>query len=244
MAIRETLPPPPQRPPPEAAPRGRSRRPAPQPVGSSRRPRWGIVAGWPRPRTATAARAASAARARRGIARARSATRIVAFWRKAYEDNVTGLSGMVAYSLLLSIFPFALVALFIGGRLLRSEDPAGLPCSTTSSGSSRPLRSRRCSEARAAAARDRRPTAGIAAIAAAVWFGASFWGALDTAFCRIYHCPVPAVGAAEAVRARDARHRAGVRRHDGGACRRSRRCWSRAPRTCRSGCPTSAGSST
>ena len=30
-------------------------------------------------------------------------------------------------------------------------------------------------------------TAGILAIAAAVWFAASFWGALDTAFCRIYH---------------------------------------------------------
>ena len=23
---------------------------------------------------------------------------------------------------------------------------------------------------------------------AAIWFGSSFWGALDTAFCRIYHC--------------------------------------------------------
>jgi uncharacterized BrkB/YihY/UPF0761 family membrane protein len=32
-------------------------------------------------------------------------------------------------------------------------------------------------------------SAGIAALAAAVWFAASFWGALDTAFCRIYHRP-------------------------------------------------------
>ena len=29
---------------------------------------------------------------------------LAAFWRKAYEDNLTGLSSMVAYNLLLSIF--------------------------------------------------------------------------------------------------------------------------------------------
>ena len=28
---------------------------------------------------------------------------------------------------------------------------------------------------------------GLAALVAGVWIGASFWGALDTAFCRIYH---------------------------------------------------------
>ena len=46
---------------------------------------------------------------------------VVGFWRKAYEENITGLSGMVAYNLLLSIFPFALVVLFIAGRVFRSE---------------------------------------------------------------------------------------------------------------------------
>jgi membrane protein len=112
---------------------------------------------------------------------------LVAFWRKAYEDNLTGLSGMVAYSLLLSIFPFALVALFVGGRLLRSEDlqvsvledlkqifPTAAE-STLSEGVRR--------------LRETSTTAGLAAIGASIWFGASFWGALDTAFCRIYHRP-------------------------------------------------------
>jgi membrane protein len=28
---------------------------------------------------------------------------------------------------------------------------------------------------------------GIVALVASIWFGSSFWGALDTAFCRIYH---------------------------------------------------------
>src|SRR5215210_8574195 len=46
----------------------------------------------------------------------------VAFWRKAYEDNVTGMAAMVAYNLLLSVFPLALVALFVAGRILASED--------------------------------------------------------------------------------------------------------------------------
>jgi membrane protein len=111
---------------------------------------------------------------------------IAAFWRKAYEENVTGLSGMVAYNLLLSIFPFALVVLFIGGRVLRSEElQASLladlqrifptAADTTLSEGIRRLQ-------------ETSPTVGIAALVASVWFGSSFWGALDTAFCRIYHC--------------------------------------------------------
>ena len=32
-------------------------------------------------------------------------------------------------------------------------------------------------------------TVGIVALVASLWVGASFWGALDTAFCRIYHLP-------------------------------------------------------
>ena len=51
---------------------------------------------------------------------------VASFWGKAYEDNLTGLSSMVAYNLLLSIFPLALVALFIAGRILRSRGGPGL----------------------------------------------------------------------------------------------------------------------
>src|SRR5207342_1381737 len=42
------------------------------------------------------------------------------FYRKAYEDNVTGLAGMVAYNMLLSVLPLALIALFVGGQVLQS----------------------------------------------------------------------------------------------------------------------------
>jgi len=128
----------------------------------------------------TAGRAARATPARR----VRGA--LVAFWRKGYEDNLTGLSGMVAYNLLLSEFPFALVALFVAGRVLRSEDlqtsvlldlrrifPTAAE-STLSEGVRR--------------LQETSTSVGIAAFVGSIWFGSSFWGALDTAFCRIYHC--------------------------------------------------------
>jgi membrane protein len=111
---------------------------------------------------------------------------VVAFWRKGYEDNLTGLSGMVAYNLLLSVFPFALVALFIAGRVLRSEELQAsvltdlkrvFPSAAESTLSEGIRRLERTS-----------PTVGIAAVLASIWFGMSFWGALDTAFCRIYKC--------------------------------------------------------
>jgi membrane protein len=119
------------------------------------------------------------------MGRARAA--VVSFWQKAYEDNLTGLASMVAYNLLLSIFPIALVALFVAGRVLRSEDLQDsvlldlqqvfpTAAETTLNSAVRRLQSSSTS-------------AGIAALAAAVWFASSFWGALDTAFCRIYHRP-------------------------------------------------------
>lgn len=108
------------------------------------------------------------------------------FYRKAYEENVTGLSGMVAYNLLLSVFPLALLALFIAGRVLESgdleqsilQDLQQLFPSAADGTLERTLdRVRNSSN-----------TLGIVAFVASIWIGSSFWGALDTAFCRIYHC--------------------------------------------------------
>jgi membrane protein len=107
------------------------------------------------------------------------------FYWKAYQDNLTGLSAMVAYNLLLSIFPLALLALFIAGKLLNSGeledsvlkdmrhlfpniDPGQLEnILTRVKNSSAGL--------------------GIGALVTSIWIGSSFWGALDTAFCHIYH---------------------------------------------------------
>ena len=110
---------------------------------------------------------------------------LATFYRKAYEDNLTGLSGMVAYNLLLSVFPLALLALFIAGRVLRSheleqsilQDLRQLFPSATDDTLLRTLQR----------VRDSSNTFGVIALVSSIWVGSSFWGAIDTAFCRIYH---------------------------------------------------------
>jgi membrane protein len=107
------------------------------------------------------------------------------FWRKAYDDNLTGMAAMVAYNMMLSVFPLALVGLFVAGRVLSSEDVEAsvvedlerlFPDATEGTLIDGLRRVRESST-----------TVGIVAIVAATWFATSFWGALDTAFCRIYH---------------------------------------------------------
>jgi YihY family inner membrane protein len=107
------------------------------------------------------------------------------FYRKAYEDNLTGLSGMVAYNLLLSLFPLALLALFIASRILRSGELE----SSIFSDLQRLFPT--AAEDTITSALNKVKTSstgiGVVAVITSVWFGSSFWGALDTAFCRIYH---------------------------------------------------------
>lgn len=117
----------------------------------------------------------------------RKRTWLVAFWRRAYRENVTGLSAMVAYNLMLAVFPFTLLVLFIGGQVLKIK---GVETSVlndlqrlfpnTESGTITDVLAR---------IRDNSATIGIAAFVGSIWIGASFWGAMDTAFCRIYHVP-------------------------------------------------------
>jgi membrane protein len=117
------------------------------------------------------------------MGRARAAA--VNFWRKAYEDNLTGLAAMVAYNLLLSIFPVALVALWVAGRILRSaelQDSVLLDLQQLF-----PSAAENTLSAAIRRLQQSSTTTGILAIIAAAWFAASFWGSLDTAFCQIYH---------------------------------------------------------
>lgn len=110
-----------------------------------------------------------------------------AFWNRAYRENVTGLAAMVAYNLMLAVFPFTLLVLFIGGQVLKIH---GVETSVltdlqrlfpnTESGTLEDVLSR---------IENNTATIGIAAFAGSIWIGASFWGAMDTAFCRIYHVP-------------------------------------------------------
>ncbi len=108
-----------------------------------------------------------------------------AFWERAYRENVTGLSAMVAYNLMLAIFPFALLVLFVFGQVLRIggveegvlNDLQRLFPNVEQQTLTDALNR----------IQDNSATIGIAAFVGSLWIGASFWGAMDTAFCRIYH---------------------------------------------------------
>jgi YihY family inner membrane protein len=92
---------------------------------------------------------------------------------------------MVAYNLALALFPFVLLVLFIFGQVIDNADVREsvirdlqqiFPAAEQDSLSGVLDRIRSSSA-----------TIGVVAAIAAVWIGASFWGAMDTAFCRIYH---------------------------------------------------------
>jgi YihY family inner membrane protein len=117
----------------------------------------------------------------------RSRSWLSAFWQRAYTENVTGLAAMVAYNLMLAVFPFTLLVLFIGGQVLKIHgvetsvlnDLQRLFPNTESQTLADVLNRIENNSA----------TIGIAAFLGSLWIGASFWGAMDTAFCRIYHVP-------------------------------------------------------
>lgn len=117
--------------------------------------------------------------------RCRARAAIAAFLRKAYEDGITGLAAMVAYNLLLSIFPLALISLFIAGQVLGSghlqdsvlrdlEQVFPTAADTT-------LRSA------LGRVQSTSTTTGVLALVVSVYISSSFWGSLDTAFGQIYH---------------------------------------------------------
>lgn len=108
-----------------------------------------------------------------------------AFWDRAYREGVTGLAAMVAYNLLLAVFPFALLVLFIFGRVLQTpgvEEAVLLDLERLF-----PDAERDTLREALLRIRNNAGTIGIVAGVAGVWIGTSFWGAMDTAFCRIYH---------------------------------------------------------
>ncbi len=108
-----------------------------------------------------------------------------AFWRRAYEGNVTGLSAMVAYNLMLAVFPFALIILFVFGQVLKIGGVEGSVLDDLQ----RLFPNVEQTQLTDVLNRieDNSTTIGIAAFFGSLWIGASFWGAMDTAFCRIYH---------------------------------------------------------
>jgi YihY family inner membrane protein len=108
-----------------------------------------------------------------------------AFWQRAYRENVTGLSAMVAYNLMLAVFPFALLVLFVFGQVLKI---GGVETSVVNDLQRLfPSAEQHTLTDVLDRIEENSTTIGIAAFAGSLWIGASVWGAMDTAFCRIYH---------------------------------------------------------
>jgi membrane protein len=108
-----------------------------------------------------------------------------AFWFRAYHENVTGLSAMVAYNLMLAVFPFALLVLFVFGQVLKV---GGVETSVLNDLERLfPSVEQHTLTDVLDRIQENSTTIGIAAFVGSLWIGASFWGAMDTAFCRIYH---------------------------------------------------------
>ncbi|MHB8692894.1 MAG: YihY/virulence factor BrkB family protein [Solirubrobacteraceae bacterium] len=108
------------------------------------------------------------------------------FWALAWSSNITGQAAMIAYNMLFAVLPVALLGLFIAGQVLSSHEIQTSVLSdlrevfpgTTKSTLSSVLREVQSSTT----------STGLLALFVSLWLAASFWGALDTAFSRIYGC--------------------------------------------------------
>jgi YihY family inner membrane protein len=92
---------------------------------------------------------------------------------------------MVAYNLMLAVFPFVLLVLFVFSQVLRIGG-----VETGILGDLQRLFPNAEQDTLHNAldkVRANSTTLGIVAVLGSLWIGASFWGAMDTAFCRIYH---------------------------------------------------------
>jgi YihY family inner membrane protein len=109
------------------------------------------------------------------------------FWRIAWDANITGQSAMVAYNMLLGVIPIALLGLFIAGQILSS---ASIQQSVvTDLREIFPGTAKQTLDSLLAEITNSTTSTGVLALIASLWLGSSFWGALDTAFSRIYGCP-------------------------------------------------------
>jgi YihY family inner membrane protein len=108
------------------------------------------------------------------------------FWRIAWDANITGLSAMVAYTMLLGIIPIALLGLFVAGQILSSS-----AIQHSVLGDLRevfPGAAEQTLDSLLDEITSSTTSTGVLALVASLWLGSSFWGALDTAFARIYGC--------------------------------------------------------
>jgi membrane protein len=142
------------------------------------------------PTTPTRARLGAGGHRARGHPRTslrrRSARYLRRFWQLGWESNITGNSAMVAYNMLLGVVPIALLALFIAGQVLRSS--AVQSSVLTDLQEVFPGSTEHTLNSLLGQIRSSTTSTGVLALIASLWLASSFWGALDTAFSRIYRC--------------------------------------------------------
>jgi membrane protein len=110
--------------------------------------------------------------------------RVREFGSTVWNANVTGLSSMLAYNMLLGVVPLALLGLFITGQVLKSgnaEHSVEHALQVLFPGTTKHTLDTLLNQVAHATA-----TTGILALVASLWLASSFWGSLDTAFSRIY----------------------------------------------------------
>ncbi|MGB9183389.1 MAG: YihY/virulence factor BrkB family protein [Solirubrobacteraceae bacterium] len=109
------------------------------------------------------------------------------FWRISEDANITGQAAMIAYNMLLGVIPIALLGLFIAGQVLSShaiEHSVANDLREVFPGTAEKTLNSLLSEIT-----NSTTSTGVLALIASLWLGSSFWGALDTAFGRIYSTP-------------------------------------------------------
>ncbi len=109
------------------------------------------------------------------------------FWKIAWDSNITGQSAMIAYNMLLGVIPIALLGLFVAGQVLSStsvQHSVVVDLREVFPGTTVGTLDSLLDEITSSTT-----STGVLALLASLWLGSSFWGALDTAFARIYGCP-------------------------------------------------------
>lgn len=109
------------------------------------------------------------------------------FWRIAWDANITGQSAMLAYNMLLGVIPIALLGLFIAGQVLSSHSVQNSVI--TDLREIFPGTAESTLDSLLDQITNSTTSTGVLALIFSLWLGSSFWGALDTAFSRIYGCP-------------------------------------------------------
>jgi membrane protein len=112
--------------------------------------------------------------------------RVREFGSTVWNANVTGLSSMLAYNIMLGIVPLSLLGLFVAGQVLSSNTVEHSIEGTLQDffpGTTKHTLDDLLHQVAASTA-----TTGILALIASLWLASSFWGSLDTAFSRIYGC--------------------------------------------------------